>query len=89
MKKMLFAAVLAMTAFSATAWIEKWPVEIKITQDNFVSSFLRANFGKVGEIAARQLDSILSDPQKQAKLAKATIERLDQIYNKYQRAHQQ
>lgn len=76
----IFAFTLSLNSYG---WTEKWPVDIKITPENFVSTFLRANFGKVGELAAKQLDDILNDPKKQAKLAQSTINKLNSIYQKY------
>lgn len=82
--KKIFLIIFAFTlSLNSYGWTEKWPVDIKITPENFVSNFLRANFGKLGEVVAKQLDDILTDPNKQAKLAQSTINKLNSIYQKY------
>lgn len=84
MRKVITLLIFIFTSLAANSWTEKWPTNIQITQSNFVSEFLRANLGKLGEIAANELDAILKDPNKQAKLAKSTVDQLNKIYNKYQ-----
>lgn len=68
---------------TAYAWTEKWPINVPITATNAVSEFLKAHFGKVGEIAARQLDQLLNDPKMQVKLSAAAVSQLNSLYNDY------
>jgi hypothetical protein len=62
-------------------WDEKYSTSIKIDSSNAISVWLRANFGKIGEIAAKRVDKILNDPRKQAKLSAKAIEYLYDLYN--------
>ncbi|MDC6169593.1 hypothetical protein [Paucibacter sp. XJ19-41] len=82
MKKLCLLMGLLLAGQQASAqWTEKYPIDIKIGQENAVSVYLRANYGKVGEIAARTLDRILNDPQMQAKMAKSAIDYLTNLHN--------
>jgi hypothetical protein len=85
LKKWLLLLLCVLSMSASAQWTEKWPIDVKIGGTNAVSIFLRAHFGKVGEVAAKQVDSILNNPQKQAKLAASTIRQLENIYTKYQR----
>lgn len=76
------ALVLAFSTGSAFAqWTEKYPIDIKIDTSNVVATWLRANWGKIGEWAAGKLDQLLNDPAVLAKLSAKAIQKLSDLYN--------
>jgi hypothetical protein len=81
-KKLLFFIAFALLqALPAKAqWAEKYPITVPITPANSISIWLRANFGKIGDIAAKRVDDILNDPVKQAKLSAKAINYLYALY---------
>jgi hypothetical protein len=77
----LFAATAALMAAAAPAraqWTEKYPVT-PITEPNVVTAYLRANFGKIGEIAAKRIEKFLNDPMEQAKMAAKAVQYLEKL----------
>jgi hypothetical protein len=76
MKKLLSAALLAGVSAHVSAqtpgyqpWTEQWPATSVIVSENFVSEYLRATFGKIGAVAANQLNDLLNKPSTQLKVA--------------------
>src|ERR1700741_2206609 len=81
-KAIIFAGLIAGAATASAQWTEKYPVNVQINNQNFLSAYLAANFGKIGEIAAQRLDAILKDPVKQAKMAGIALQKINEIFNK-------
>lgn len=82
-KKIVYGAsalvAMATAPLPASAqWTEKYPVT-PIVETNVISTYLKANFGKIGEIAAKRIESFLNDPVQQAKMAAKIIQYIGKL----------
>ncbi|MBQ0930470.1 hypothetical protein KAK07_18220 [Ideonella sp. 4Y16] len=68
---------------------EKWPANIKIVPTNAVSEYLKANFGRIGEVAAGSLDNCLADPKCRAKMSRFGADQMYRIFTSTNKSNDQ
>ncbi|WP_431259533.1 hypothetical protein ACQ86G_04785 [Roseateles chitinivorans] len=81
LKKTLCVAIGAMALAGAVVpaqaqWTEKYPVT-PIPEQDVITAYLKANFGKIGEMAGQAIMNALKDPKMQAKMAQTAITYLE------------